>query len=228
MNAGKFLDSIHRTIKILKKCELLESIDALNVKKTAFNKFSKEFIHVSLKSEYRKVYMMGIEQNEYDILLNDNAYFQFSSEPNKARFAFYPNPDPIKNYREFLSKFQLDYNKAGDIFMEDFHQYLAENTCDELACPVRYDYDESLHDALIHPTSHIHIGIDNKIRLACKVELTPLAFVIIIMKNFYLDYWNKMLFDSNMRDTVLSVKKSCDEIKKELFSEEEKEYFYIG
>jgi len=227
MNEGKFFDSINRGIKLLRQCALLESADALNVKNASFNKFSKDFICSSVKNKYKKTYTLGIENNDYDILLMDNAFFQFCSENEKLRFAFYPNPDQVKNYKEFLSEMGFLDDEVGDAFVEDYHQFLSESDGAELVYPVRYDYDKSLYIELVHPVSHIHIGVNNQIRLCCGRELTPFAFIAIIMKNFYPNYWKVMLDDPNLKATILLLKKSCTKLSCEVFSIDEAEYFFI-
>lgn len=55
---------------------------------------SNEFIDVALdgSARYEDLYLTGLRFRDYNVLLSDYSFFQFSMTGNCLRLAYYPNP----------------------------------------------------------------------------------------------------------------------------------------
>ncbi len=229
MNEGKFLDGVKRSKELLLQLSLLDSVDEHNIRICSDAKYSHEFKKAALKKSYGKTYIIGIENNDFDFLLCDHSFIQYSFNPveRTIRLAYYPNPNIIKTYEEFLFHQELTYKDAGDLFMDDYQQFLAEQSQYDVITPVRYDYNESLYSPLYHPASHLHIGLNNQIRISCDKILTPLSFSGLIISFFYQDTWKRMLENGNQKKMVMSHKNSCTQLLEVFFPEEAKKLFHL-
>jgi len=229
MNEGRFIDNVNVSKKLFKELNLLNRFNPINIKNCSSKKYSLAFKQSSLKKIYKQTYIIGLENQDYDLLLVDQSFLQFSYDlpEGKIRLAFYPNPDEIKTYNDFLKKYDYKYSDVGDIFQKEFEQYLCESDIEIPVTPIRYDYDEAGYKELVHHTSHLHIGQNNNIRIGTIKEISPLSFSALIINYFYLNIWENVIENNELKTKILSVKNQCDNLSDEYFSRAEKQYFYI-
>ncbi|MET4698264.1 hypothetical protein ABIE65_001281 [Constrictibacter sp. MBR-5] len=145
----------------------------------------------SAQLDYESLYLEGLKYSDYNIILYDFSYFQFSwSEDSHVRFAFYPNPflgaqaDHVRELQE-LREFQ-------DEGVIDFEEYL--HRASELRRPghpplLRYENSPAQYVEISHPCSHFHFGYHSENRWAVRRELTAFAFGLICLRHFYADTW---------------------------------------
>ncbi|RXE47295.1 DUF2290 domain-containing protein [Chromohalobacter israelensis] len=195
---------------------------------------SDDFKKTSLKSQnYREVYDAGVRNQDFNIMLSEHSFFQFTLEENNdIRLAYYPNPyrfvEYIKYKRDALSL--LDDN---EITQEEYFQFLSEGdfTCDIPA--IRYDYSLEQYCKDYHPAAHFHIGFYAENRWPTNRLLTPHAFLLKTLKHYYLGVWiEEAQKNGNTMDDHLDKKYrkevfECPKLDEEAFSKEESERFYI-
>lgn len=235
MNEARLISDISDSIKILKKFGLYKEENFRKPKIYDNSKFSEEFIRISQKKEYLEIYNVAIKNADYDVLLQDDSFFQFSYEKKgdrivKYRFAFYQNPRDYPTYNDFLEKeFSTTEEICGSIFLEEYEQVISEAQLNIGAIPIRYDYDEGLYDSKYHPVSHIHIGNNNSIRIGCSKIITPDVFTLFIIKQVYFKDWKKICVDEeNNYKVSLEIKKRCFDIEDEYLQKEELNHLHFN
>lgn len=187
-------------------------------------------------STYEEIYLLGLKQVEYNILLEDYAYLQFSRDKNgELRFAYYPNPFIGAATEKVAEVTEMrEYLEEGLIDMEEYLHAISEirNT---IHPPLfRYEHAPTQYVELIHPCSHFHLGHHSENRWPVKRVLTPEAFSLMVLKYFYKLSWeqadliqsgkNKLALD----DVYLKEKVKCKLLPVSLFSQKEARQFFWG
>ncbi|MEQ1775137.1 MAG: DUF2290 domain-containing protein [Burkholderiales bacterium] len=71
----------------------------------------------------------------------------------------------------------------------------------------------------IHPMAHIHIGLENNIRIAVKREMSPRSFFLFVMRQMYPESWARLLESNIARRLPHYVRGSLPVIKAPFFEE---------
>lgn len=217
MNKVAFLINLKKCEKLLEEYKLLKKTNIRNVKMNTYKKYSAEFRTSSQRDSYAKMFIIGSERDDYDYILHDGSYFQFSFDENNVEFvirmAFYPTINKI-SYEEFLQDFlELSIEECGSIFMDDYQQYLDEQEIN-VVTPVRYDYNSQIYKKVIHSASHIHFGYEENIRVPMNKVLFPTAFVKLILQYFYYDDWKKAIENESEENCFIGKSEKDDIISK--------------
>lgn len=231
MNEGDFRSGIRKTWEYA-KCIGIEGEfsgpSTLNA--------SEEFKAISLdpNMDYERIYLGGMRGGDYNIMLADYSFFQFSyGDQFDIRYAYYPNPflgasrDAIASIAEMH-----EYVEEGIIDIDEFLHKISETKQGRCAPLVRYEYARAQYVPLRHPSSHLHLGHHTESRWAVRRVLSPDAFGLLVMKLFYGDYWeNADLVKSKdpptTVDTELALAKTaCQLLPREEFSEAEESQFF--
>ena len=209
MTVGSFKSSMVLVEKFFKQSFLLKSKGVKPLGET-----SDEFKSSTLKGNYYTSYQTALRNLDYDFLLKDESFLQFSfSKLNEIgyptlRYAYYQNPKEFITYEEYLAKeVETSYEEAGDIFIEDYVQFLTEASINSDFTTIRYDLDSKNYLPLIHATSHLHIGNAENIRIPCSKIMTPLSFILFITKHVYYENWKTLLKNDNFYKEYLDVLK---------------------
>ena len=184
--------------------------------------------------DYELIYKTAMKHLDYDFLLEDDSFFQFSAikgktnlEDGKLRYAYYPNPREYSTYLEFLSENNLNYDECGDCFCEEYYQYISEAKLKNAITPIRYDYDFSEYDSKKHPISHLHIGMEQTVRMPIARFITPQEFVILVIRNIYFEKWTKILDSEAYIKILKKSKKDNNLLKDEYFKPSEKRHLFL-
>lgn len=140
---------------------------------------------------YQEIYGLLESEKNYNIKMIDGALLQFiytfnGSELIKYRLAFFPSPT--------LEEFQNNHEvyETDEIYAD----MLAKNI---IPTPIRFDYDPSCFETLVHPASHLTIGQYQNCRIPVSMPITPNIFVDFILRNFYhpaqIKFLEKLKFD---------------------------------
>lgn len=210
---NKIRGSKSSLIRLLKEIELLDEIN-YSIPENSFDikKFSKEFLSISQKGDYKEIYDCAMKNKDYDFRLKDNSIMQFTIEKDnknniiKMRYAFYKSPYLI---------FKKDEQEYTDMFLNNY-------------VSIRYDYDVKEYKEVIHPISHLHIGNDNNLRIPIDKILEPLEFGIFIVRNIYKNEWEILLNDKIKKNKYIRPKKQLELLEEDFFTREEKNFLYLG
>jgi hypothetical protein len=199
MTTSGFMTSFTKIEHVLKTFNLLKM---KGVKSLTKDGVSKEFKAASIKDEYFDCYNIGLSFNDFDFLLIDQSYFQFEYN-NKGsnleiRYAFFQTPINYISYEDFLDIIieaqNLSESKEdiGEMFEAEYQQFLNEKEVENKYITIRYDVDYKNYKPLVHSISHLHIGHQNNIRIPIEKFISPLTFVLFILKNVYYSEWKEM------------------------------------
>lgn len=166
--------------------------------------------------------------HSYDILLTDNSIFQFHKDQEDLRYCFIQNPKVKISWEEYLHINDFDIE---NILPEELELLRGcfdngdDDTCYHLVNdPVYFRYDVSgvQYKEGIHPYSHLHIGLHNEIRLPASKILTPEMFTQFAIKMTYPELWKEKMDDSKIAEINKTVKRTCENIPKDKWSELDK------
>ncbi len=136
----------------------------------------------------------SIAKKWYHVLLEDHSLLTFSSTSNSASYAYLQCPLDVPSFREFSLNLGLPFDSVNRAALENEYQMVMDTASrKENVTPIRYDYDENGYQRGVHPVSHVHIGLDNDIRLAFARRLTPESFALFVMRQMYPDCWARIL-----------------------------------
>lgn len=231
MNLASIKDGLKKARKLLKEANLLRTTNEINYRELSPSKFSNEFFQVSQDSDYRGIYKTALERRDYDFLLEDLSFLQFSCEITDnsnptCRYAYYEAASYFPTYEEFLDELNFSYDECGDTLFEEYEQALDESRLKSSVTPMRYDYDEKLYEPPFHPVAHLHIGSGNDVRLPLSYRMPPHAFVAFVIRHAYWKQWKQLMVNDNFRD-IYQVKNQCHPLDSRFFSNDEKLDFYI-
>jgi hypothetical protein len=189
---------------------------------------------VSPDASYEELYLGGLRDGQYNILLKDFSFFQFGTGADGVRFAYYPNPflgaapdalAELKDMREYVTE--------GIIDMDEFLLRVSEIRRPQHPPLVRYEYSKQQYVEATHPCSHMHIGFHGEHRWPVRRYLTAHAFALLIFRLFYLDFWmSAELIKSGDTELTLdavlrAARAGCRMLYEEEFSNAEDERFYL-
>ncbi|MBP3140109.1 DUF2290 domain-containing protein [Aliivibrio fischeri] len=141
---------------------------------------------------YREVYDAVTAKQEFNIMLSDHSFFQFTekTENRELRLAYYPNPYRFVEYKE-LKKEALELLNDGCLTDIEYEQLLSEA---EFSCDIpviRYDLSFRQHCEHYHPTGHLHVGFHSENRWPVDRILSPYAFILKILMYYYPQLWKE-------------------------------------
>lgn len=188
-------------------------------------------IALSPESSYPALYLCGARKSNYNFMLSDYSYFQFScSGEYEVAYAYYPNPfgngmRDISRWRELFES-EMVTEAEFEAFMSNLPIFIKQPV-------IRYENSRKQYDELKHPCSHLHIGYHRDNRWAVGRVLTPAAFTLFVLKQYYPEQWANIgdheydgflnAFESDL------VKERTDSriIGDDFFTEREKRTFHI-
>lgn len=192
---------------------------------------SSDFKRVARKARnYREVYDAALNSQQFNLLLDDGAFFQFSLLDNgDIRLAFYPNPYKFIEYMDLKQDAQ-ELLEAKELTIEEYSQILSEADFNADIPTIRYDYSVNQYNDFYHPAAHFHIGYHSENRWPVRKILTPYAFTLKVLRHYYVGLWvgddkleNFLDLDQEYRQAAME----CEEVNSDYFSEEELQRFYF-
>lgn len=227
MNESKFNISIKDSLKLLKDFKLFKSNGVKPI-----GQYSDEIKKVSKENNHSLIYKIAIKNYDYEILLEDDSIFQFSFG-NEIRYAFIQNPYNYVTRKSYVLDLfshedlqDMDKSNIEEMFNsideEEFQQYVNEQELNINSNFIRYDAGIKGYKPLNHSFSHIHIGLNEHLRISCSLLLTPMKFVMFCLKNTYYDIWTDF-FNNNEKfdERILICKKQCRQLNEINWSENE-------
>jgi hypothetical protein len=182
---------------------------------------------------YEEVYLCGLRNKDYNFSLVDYSFFQFGiSRENHVRYAYYPNPflgsspEKVKQLNDYF-----DAVEDGTMSFEDYLAEISIIKSSNHSPLVRYENAPDEYVQWKHPTSHFHLGDNTNNRWPLGRSLTPLAFSLIIFKQFYSEAWHdrgEIHFDGSTKSLdqrLCDEKLNCRIVPDSLLSKDEKLQF---
>lgn len=224
----EFNKNIKKCIELLFKNQYLIQAGCL----TSLNA-SDEFKKKSRNSNtYREIYDLGAVNQDFNFMLKDNSFFQFSQEKNgNIRLVYYPNPYNSLEYQD--TKLEIEKMlENNDITHEDYEQFLSEEFFSGDIPLIRYDYSIDQYCKNYHPAAHFHIGFHSENRWPVKRILSPFVFTLKILMLYYPNLW-KIWGDNNENPNLLDELyrkelQSCNLVDAEYFCDLDENRLYFN
>ncbi len=227
MNEGIFWTSYTESVRFLKKLDLLKEE---NVHKRV--PYSQGCAEYSRGKDYKSLYQNLVDNRDYDILLKDDSMLQMSLNNGESRLMFIQNPLMHISFETFLEEMGLEatqemMNQLHEAFDEDYHQALEGMNLNSGAVYLRYDVDERgrKNNENIHAYTHLHVGLNNSIRIPVSLHLTPLAFTMFVVRHVYYDVWVHAVRSGFITG---GHKAQCQTLPPEMWTNEEKKFLYLA
>jgi hypothetical protein len=232
MNRADLVPHIRKSwmyAKALKVDELFSGPTALDASD------SFKALAVGPNVSYEELYLAGLREVQYNILLKDFSFFQFGTgSVDGVRFAYYPNPflgaapDALAELKEMQ-----EYVVEGVVDVDEFLHRVSEIRRPQHPPLVRYEYSKCQYIEATHPCSHMHLGFHGENRWPVRRFLTAHGFALLIFRLFYQDFWIRAdLVKSGERqltmDAVLdAAREECRLLYDDEFSNAEARRFHL-
>lgn len=184
--SNEFSGSIIKCVKLLNDMNYLTHAVTHNSLRA-----SKDFKSAALGFDtYRKIYDVGVANQDFNFMLEDNSFFQFTEKVKneEVRLAFYPNPYSFSEFsiqkKEWMKLFEV-----GELSQIELEQVLLEEEFSNDIPVIRYDLSLNQYCANYHPAAHFHIGFNSNSRWPVRRILTPYAFFLKILFHYYHELW---------------------------------------
>lgn len=169
---------------------------------------SVEFKKMSRRAtSYQELYNEGVKFQDFNIMLTDNSFFQFTEKKadEDVRLAYYPNPYKFVEYLQ-ERKEALSMLDSNELSLPEYEQLMTEcNTKGDVPL-IRYDLSVDQHCKKYHPAAHFHIGFHTENRWAVNRVLTPYAFFLKILIHYYPSLWFDFGDRGDELDNILDLK----------------------
>lgn len=231
ISEGAFWKSVNEAKILINKLKILR--DTGNKKGI----YSQRFLSVMHSDNYAAVFDTAAGEGDYEIMITDGSFFQFSMRKDVVSMSFFPRPSKYVSYKDYvyeifkdeiidlnekeLVEFEKEILSDGSMEFE-YEQYLIELGSLKNVTPVRFDYDLQNYSQIYHPLCHLHFGVDNDIRIAIDKHPTPLIFSLFILKNFF----SETFFVKTKKGRVINPdiyfpnKEACNKVPDDKFENE--------
>lgn len=226
MTAAQLLSSIEFSCRYLKKLQLF--CDSTHkIKELSPSKYSDEYYQTFHDNDYNKTFVIASQNRDYDILLKDGSFFQFTARSETdIHYSFFPCIEETLSFDQYFEEYATEDNV--DNLEQEYEMYLSTDRERNFPCPIRYDLAVSEYTEVLHPYAHIHVGINTDIRIACDKVLKPEAFVDWVIKNMYKNEWDTLYqSDDRIKQYVLKLKEQGERLSSDKFTSNERKVIHI-
>lgn len=226
MTEGLFWDSFNESLIFLNQKHLLKEENAHK-----WNPYSDECKEYSKGTDYKEIYQKMVDNRDYDILLFDDSMLQMSFTNGESRLVYIQNPLYYITFESYLIENGIDFNPEladwyHEAFFDDYQQALEGMKVNSGAVYLRYDVDARgrKDNENIHAYTHLHVGLNNSIRIPVGKHLTPYTFTMFVLRNVYYDKWVDLVRNGEI---VFGYKQQSTDLPNDLWTENEVKELYI-
>lgn len=154
----------------------------------------------------------------FHIEMEDLSIFSFSEGGQAKSYSYIQCPLDVPSFREYLEQLGLAFTTQNRRELTGDYELLLE-TADlkPHLTPIRYDLDPIGYRSGVHPLAHVHIGLDNNVRLGVRKKMTPLAFVFFVMRQAYPEAWFRLLQHMESKNVERKIRAECEDADKEMW-----------
>ncbi len=157
-------------------------------------KITQEIIGELRVLSYVDQWRRALYEEWFHVKLEDHSLLIFSDVPDRPSFSFLHCPIAVEPFRIYLNRRGVEFNARNRaIYAEEYEMEFETAELKRHVTPIRYDVDSNGYRTGVHPAAHIHIGLDNNVRIAVRREMTPLSFTLFVMRQMYPECWAKLL-----------------------------------
>ena len=190
-------------------------------------KYSEAYFQACHTGDYKAKFLTALHNSDYDIILEDDSFFQFTSEsPKDIHYSFFHRIEQTLSYSEFEEKYLTEDNI--DTIAQEYEMYLTTDKPQTYPCPIRYDVADREYKEGLHAYEDIHIGVETEVRISMDKIIKPLGFVDFVIKHMYKQKWDQAYINNEkFRTLVKKIKNQAKQLKDCNFTSDEKHQLYI-
>ncbi|MGO9632995.1 MAG: DUF2290 domain-containing protein [Steroidobacteraceae bacterium] len=182
MTPGQLKASIERCEQTLRSLKLLSD-------RRAEPDYSTLLPSDVRNTPYPKLWRKCLERGWYDLRLRDESFFQFRIQ-DEFSFSFYESPVSAIAFEDFgFERYGEEWAEIAADLQSEYEEYVSSLSWDWPATPVRFDYSPSAYRSPGHPAAHIHFGYSSEVRIATRRLISPEAFVLFVLRQYFADSW---------------------------------------
>lgn len=226
MTEGLFWSSYDEMLQLLRHKKLLKDDNTHR-----WQPYSDECKEYSKGTDYKEIYQKMVDLRDYDILLYDDSMLQMCLTNGESRLVYIQNPLYFITFETYLAENHIEYDPQfaesyRDMFYEDYQQALEGMKLNSGAVYMRYDVDARGRNGNenIHAYTHLHVGLNNSIRIPVGLHLTPYAFLMFVLRHVYYDLWVDMVRKGEVK---FDHKNNCEVLPKDVWTDEERKDLFI-
>lgn len=195
----------------------------------AFFSMTPAIVRELRELSYMEQWKKSIAERWYHVQLEDHSIITFSETDESASFSYIQCPLIVPTFREFLQDRGIAYTQENRRnFQDEYDLAILTASAHEHPTPLRYDLDKTGYRKGVHPLAHIHIGLNNQIRIATKVKLNPVSFALFIMRHYYPAAWEKLLSHQESFNVSKSIRPKDSGIPREYWCELDQIELHLG
>jgi hypothetical protein len=143
---------------------------------------------------YEDQWHRSVAEKWYHVRLEDHSLLVFDETAGRPSYSYLQCPLNVESVREFLNRSGRDYT-AREIreAEEEYERVLETAQYRRHLTPIRFDCDPPAYNSGSHPLAHIHIGLDNDVRIGMRRIMSPTAFALFVMRHMYPECWRRVL-----------------------------------
>lgn len=157
---------------------------------------TQEIIFLQRSLSYEKMWRLAHDNKWFHIQFEDLSIVQFQSAPSPS-YHFIECPLDVPTLGEFVDSLDVEYRRRYDSdVIELYGEAIDTASLRRYSTPIRYDRDFNSYRCGVHPAAHLHIGLENNIRLELPKEMTPWSFLLFLIRQKYPQNWERLLNSS--------------------------------
>lgn len=163
---------------------------------------------------YFEQWQKSSTENLFNIKLFDHSLVVFQESDEGLSYNYLQSPIAAPSFEEFLNiKGVENTAKNRQEHQEDFDLAIISSEEKKHITPIRYDYDKNGYNPGSHPAGHIHIGIDNQIRIGFNKIMNKASFLLFIIRQAYPDNWRNLLLHQEAKNITRYLRSECQNLE---------------
>lgn len=149
---------------------------------------------------YVQMWRLAHDNKWFHIQFEDLSIVQFQNDPSPS-YHLIECPLDVPPLGDFIESLDIDYRSRhrADV-VELYDDAIDTASVRPHITPIRYDRDFRSYRGGVHPAAHLHIGLDNNVRLGLPREMNPWSFLLFVIRQKYPANWERLL-DSELANT---------------------------
>lgn len=143
----------------------------------------------------------ALDERWYHVRLEDHSLLVFDENHGRPSYSYIQCPLELESMREYLHGTGREFNVRNAREAQQDYENLQETSQLRVhLTPIRYDFDPPGYRSGTHPLGHIHIGLNNSIRIGVRRAMSPISFALFVMRQMYPESWQRLLaYSANCR-----------------------------
>jgi hypothetical protein len=162
----------------------------------------------------------SVSHEWFHIKMHDHSLFQFDEGGVGASFQFMHCPLDVVTFPDYLTTLGYADTPSTRRDLRPEYQKVLETASERRhVTPIRFDYTNVGYRAGVHPIAHVHVGLDNQIRLGVDRKMNAVSFVLFVMRHMYPRCWERLLGRDSNRQIVKHVRATGESLSAEFWQD---------